>query len=234
MKTVLFDLDGTILPIDQEEFIQKYFQKITSRIAKEKQMDPEHLTKVIWSGTKGMVKNDGTKMNRDCFYEIFEELTGEKTEDFEPAFDDFYEREFDELKEIMKESYNSKKMIARLKEKGHKVILATAPVFPRVAVNTRLSWVGLSVNDFDYVTSYENSSYCKPSKKYYQEILERNHAEVEDCVMIGNNVREDMVAKELGMEVFLLTDFLENPEDQDISQYRNGNAEDLLAFVESL
>lgn len=56
----------------------------------------------------------------------------------------------------------------------------------------------------------------------------------EETVMIGNDVREDMVAVQLGMKVFLLTDCLINKEQADISQYPNGEFRDLEAFLEAL
>jgi hypothetical protein len=49
--------------------------------------------------------------------------------------------------------------------------------------------------------------------------------------MVGNDVTEDMVAKTLGMEVFLVTDCLINKENQDISQYPNGSFPQLLQWL---
>ena len=51
--------------------------------------------------------------------------------------------------------------------------------------------------------------------------------------MVGNDVREDMVARELGMDVFLITDCLLNVENKDISQYPNGSWEDFWEYIDS-
>ena len=37
--------------------------------------------------------------------------------------------------------------------------------------------------------------------------------------MVGNDVKEDMVARKLGMDVFLITDCLINPNNEDIEQF---------------
>lgn len=52
--------------------------------------------------------------------------------------------------------------------------------------------------------------------------------------MVGNDVAEDMITRELGMSVFLLTDCLINRKSNDISVYPHGNFDDLLAFIQEL
>ena len=49
--------------------------------------------------------------------------------------------------------------------------------------------------------------------------------------MVGNDVREDMVAQSVGMKVFLLTDCIINKDNEDISVYPSG---DFNAFIEWL
>lgn len=49
--------------------------------------------------------------------------------------------------------------------------------------------------------------------------------------MVGNDVSDDMVARDLGMQVFLLTDCLINKNEVDISQFPHGSFEELMAFI---
>jgi FMN phosphatase YigB (HAD superfamily) len=53
----------------------------------------------------------------------------------------------------------------------------------------------------------------------------------DECLMVGNDVGEDMIASELGSSVFLLTDCLINKESVDISIYPNGNFDTLLNYI---
>ena len=115
-----------------------------------------------------------------------------------------------------------------------RVILATNPVFPPSAQRARLSWIGLTPEDFDHVTHYENSHYCKPNVAYYEEILRTIGASPEECVMIGNDAKEDTAVEALGVQVFLLTDCLLNGDACDIGKYPNGGFDELLAFIEQL
>ena len=52
--------------------------------------------------------------------------------------------------------------------------------------------------------------------------------------MVGNDVQEDMVAKTLGMSVFLLTDCLINKEEKDISVYPHGGFEELREYLQKM
>ena len=69
MKTVLFDLDGTLLPMDQDEFIKAYFGGIATKLAPYG-YEPDKLIKGIWTGTKAMVMNDGAMTNEERFWHI--------------------------------------------------------------------------------------------------------------------------------------------------------------------
>ena len=87
--------------------------------------------------------------------------------------------------------------------------------------------------DFELITTYENSSYCKPNPKYYVEILEKTGLKPEECLMVGINAEEDMIAESLGMKVFLLTDCLINEKHADISKYPQGGFEELKTFLQA-
>ena len=81
------------------------------------------------------------------------------------------------------------------------------------------------------MTTYENSSHCKPNPDYYREILDRIGAKPEDCLMVGNDALEDMIAEKVGMQVFLLTDCLINKHNADLSAYPQGGFSQLMEFV---
>ena len=56
----------------------------------------------------------------------------------------------------------------------------------------------------------------------------------EECLMVGNDVAEDMVAADLGMSTFLLTDCLINKPNADITQFAHGSFADLLQMIETM
>lgn len=231
-KTVLFDLDGTLLPMGQDEFIARYMDELSSKM-ETLGYDKKSVIAAVWSGTKAMILNDGTKTNETRFWDTFAAKLGEDVRKTEAPLEDFYRNEFNRIKAVSTPPTHSREVIELLKNKKYSLVLATNPVFPRIAVEARLKWIGIDINVFDYVTSYENCTYCKPNLGYYREILQRIGKEPQECFMVGNNVKEDMCTLELGMEAFLVTDNLENAEGADISCYRNGSMQEFYRLAET-
>ena len=231
MKTVLFDLDGTLLPMEQDAFIKAYFGGLATKMAPYG-YDPQKLIQAIWTGTEAMIRNDGQCTNEEAFWNGSAKVLGEDFRKDEPIFDDFYHNEFRFVSTSCGFAPQAAQIIEMLKKKGCCLILATNPIFPAVATHGRIQWAGLRVEDFHLITTYENSHYCKPNLAYYREILEKIGEDPQNCLMIGNDVTEDMIARELGMEVFLLTDCMINKSGRDICAYPHGDFAALRAFLE--
>ena len=231
-KAVLFDLDATLLPMDQDKFIKKYFKEISAFMYKNGGYEPKQFLNAMGMGIKAMMLNDGTKTNEYAFWTAFASIYGEdRVKGDMPLFERFYEERFSETKSECSYTTWSRKIVDYLKDKGITCVLATNPVFPCVATNARMGWVDLKPSDFELVTTYENVGFCKPNPKYYLDIAKRIGISPEECLMVGNDVSDDMCAKLAGMDVFLLTDCLINPKNEDISKYTKGNFEDLFAYL---
>ena len=67
LKAVFFDLDGTLLPMDEEKFTNLYFHLISEAV-KDRGYEPQKLIDTIWQGTKLMYKNDGNQTNEEEFW----------------------------------------------------------------------------------------------------------------------------------------------------------------------
>ncbi len=230
VKVVLFDLDGTLLPMDQEEFVKTYFGLLAKRMT-QYGYEPQQLIKSIWQGTKAMMKNDGTKLNEEVFWEVLVSIYGEQCLENQAHFDDFYHKEFMEVKDICGFNPLAKEAVEQIKKAGYRVALATQPIFPRIATENRVKWAGLQMSDFELVTTYENISFTKPVPEYYKEVCSRLGISPEECLMVGNDVDDDMVTENLGMQTFLVTDCLINNSGKDISRYTQGNLNDLIKFL---
>ena len=231
IDTILFDLDGTLLPMSTETFTNAYF-KLLAQKAAPYGYEPQALVAAVWKGTKAMIQNDGSMRNDRRFWQVFAGELGERVLDMRPVFDRFYSEEFHGAKAATGENPLARQAVDGLKARGYDVILATNPLFPAVGVATRLSWVGLKPEDFLAVTSYEGSSYCKPNPEYYRELLAQTGKRPEQCLMVGNDAAEDaLAAGKAGMERYLITDCLENPGGVDISNVPQGSFEDFMAYA---
>ena len=235
-STILFDLDGTLLPVSQDTFVKVYFSALGEKLAKQG-FEAEQALAAVWKGTKEMVKNDGTVLNRERFWSAFAESVGisaERVAVIERITDDFYAQEFDRLREPLGVQADRGELIRSLQKKGYELVLATNPIFPMVAVKTRLAWRGLRTEDFSLITTYESSRFCKPNLDYYREILEKIGKTPTECLMVGNNGKEDACAGELGMEVYLVTDYPEDTDQALLARFAHGSFAGFEAFAQAL
>ena len=233
ITTILFDLDGTLLPMDQDTFVKSYIGRMAKKLAPHG-YDPELLTAGLWKGTGAMVKNTGEKTNEEVFWSVFNSLHRRDCQKDEELFMEYYRGEFQLVAQDCGFDARAAETIAEIKTLGYRVGLATNPLFPAIATHSRAKWAGLNPEDFELITTYENSRHSKPNPDYYRDILATLNLKSENCVMVGNDVQEDMVAETLGMKVFLLTDNLINRTGEDISRYPHGSFPELMTFIREL
>ena len=230
LRCVLFDLDGTLLPMDQEKFTKAYFRLLAKKLAP-RGYEPKALVDAIWAGTAAMVKNDGRCSNEEAFWQRFTQIYGPKVQEDKPVFEEFYANEFQNARTACGFNPRAAETVAAIRSMGYRVALATNPIFPSVATESRIRWAGLKPEDFELYTTYENSTHCKPNPAYFRDVAECLHLAPESCLMVGNDALEDTAAAQVGMKVFLLTDCLINKEGRDISAYPQGSFEQLLEYV---
>ncbi|KAB3527647.1 HAD family hydrolase [Alkaliphilus serpentinus] len=205
IKTVLFDLDGTLLPLDMNEFIKRYFGGLTVKF--KDMIKGEELSSIVWASTKYMVENkEASKTNEEAFFEDFYKRVHHKPEVMNPLFEEYYIKDFCKVQDATRQEELMVKAVRQLKDKGYKVVVATNPIFPEIAIHQRIKWAGFEIEDFDFITTFEKMHFCKPNVEFYQEVLENIGGKPEDCLMVGNDVEEDMVAKQLGLTTFLIED----------------------------
>ncbi len=230
---ILFDLDGTLLPMDQDIFTKAYFKELLKKICPFG-YESQKVIDGVWAGTSAMIRNNGVSTNENLFWEKFSSLLGEKVLNLKDEFTHFYTNEFHHVKVTTDENPFASEAVHEAHRKANNVVLATNPIFPLCAIESRLSWLGLQTSDFDFITTYENSSYCKPNPDYYREILKRYDAQPENCLMIGNDVDEDGEAPiQVGIDAFIVVDNLIS-KGKDLGRMKNGTFQAMLEYLNKL
>ena len=205
-KAILFDLDGTLINDSMETFLPPYFAALTKKLAH--LVAPEKLIAQLNASTHMMVANtDPTRTLADTFAADFFPKIGLPRETLMPLFDDFYAREYRELRAYVNPIPEARAVLRRAVESRIPIVIATMPVFPLVAVQQRLEWGKLADFSYALITAYENMRTSKPHLAYYREIAEKIGCAPEDCLMVGNEVQNDILpAKRVGMKTFWVTD----------------------------
>ena len=230
MNAVLFDLDGTLLSLNQDEFINEYFNLLANKMSNYG-YNKNELIKAVWHGTKAMVNNNGTKTNEEAFWNDFKNIYGDKVIKDINIFNNFYTNDFNELSKYCSKNDDAIDLVKYLKQNNYRVLLLTNPIFPKVATISRMRWAGFAEDDFEIYTTYENIGFAKPNINYYTHILDKTKLNPNECLMVGNDVDEDMIVKSIGVDVFLITDNLVNRQNIDISQFNNGSFLDLKKYI---
>ncbi len=190
LKAVFFDLDGTLLPMDEKRFLELYFGTMERWIA-DHGRDAEKFINGTVAGTRAMYKNDGGMTNEKAFWKNFETVWGKATQAEMEVMDGYYDGLYKETLAACGHNPRSKEIVSFCRRAGLKVVLATNPLFPRVATLTRMKKSDLDESDFDYITAYENSSFCKPNPAYFTALLDKLGLEPDEVIHFGNNTYED-------------------------------------------
>ncbi|HET6785286.1 MAG TPA: HAD family hydrolase [Erysipelotrichaceae bacterium] len=232
INTILFDLDGTLLPINGEAFEAIYFKGLSSYFLDK--YEPKEFIKIIWSATKAMVKDTSSKTNEEAFMEALKLIVNDDITWMQERFNTFYLNEFDQIRQAVIPNEYVQKAVKLLKEKGYRLVIATNPMFPKIAIEKRIEWTGCDRNDFEYVTSFEKNHYCKPQLKFYEEVLSDLNLKPEECLMVGNDLNEDMIVSHLNMKTYLITNHIMQNEALPDSVTYSGEYEDFYTFVNEL
>ena len=241
MNTVLFDLDGTLLPMDLKEFNDTYFKSIAGRFT-QIGLSPEYVKRAILNSIEEVYNNDGFLTHEELFWRAFAKWisqTGEPINDtdlrfFKKEFDKFYKNDFFVARLNTKPSPIAKECVKILKSKGYRLVVCASPVFPENAIYQMIEWADFKVEDFEYITTMENCCFSKPNLNYYRRVLQTLKCTSDECMMVGNDVDEDMSAIKLGIDTFLIDDCLINKNNLDITDFKTGSFKAFREFVKEL
>lgn len=219
----------------QDEFVKFYMPLLAkSYMGAGVSLDPKKFIGAVWAGYEAMVKNDGSRTNREAFWSYMEPELPISTEESENIALKFYENEFNQAICTTKPTPVSNQIVKKAKSRGLETYLATNPVFPQCATMNRIRWAGLVAEDFKVITTYETSTYCKPNPEYFRGILEEFSLDPSECLMVGNDVEEDLAIRSLGVKTYLVTDTMENKKDLPVKSDYIGTLEELLKFIETV
>lgn len=203
-RTLLFDLDNTLLLNSMESFLPAYLQALSVELAGFG--PPAELIDTLLAATRQMVRNRRPDCTlRDVFEYHFYPALGVTVEEVQPYLDHFYSEVFPSLRKQAQPRPEAVELVSRAFERGDRVVIATNPLFPRTAILQRLEWAGLSVEKFPYdlVTSCEDFHFSKPHPEFYAEILSRLGWPEGPVVMVGDDPENDInPARKLGLPAF--------------------------------
>lgn len=202
-STVLFDLDGTLVALRHQQILilrvfqaaYRLFGNTTSRV---------HFISAFRQAARRIRTHPPELTN----YEAVTIALANELGIAESDVDVRLQRLIDMLPVLARHHFRPiPEAVATVKHArslGYRLILATNPIWPRKGLAMRLGQGGLSITDFDYVTSAEVMHSTKPHVSYWEEILATQQLAGSQCLMIGNDPKKDLPAIQAGIDTFIL------------------------------
>jgi HAD superfamily hydrolase (TIGR01549 family) len=205
--TLLLDLDDTLLHNHIDEFLPAYLQLLSHEL--EPYAPPERMVAQLLSATRAMAANQRPDCTlKQIFEAAFYPPLGLMPEDLQEVLQRFYEGKFPSLQSLTRPKPEAVRLVQAAFERGYQVAVATNPLFPRRAIEHRLAWAELPVDQypFDLISSYETFHFSKPNPAYFAEILGRLNWPDGGIVMVGDDWKRDIQdASQLGLATYWLS-----------------------------
>ena len=237
---IFFDMDGTLLPLEVRDFLGPYYELLQAASVRAG-FDAVRMRDAVNQGIFVMYEHPEGETNESAFWRVFYDTYFEgrapsaKEQERMTAFmQDFYLHDFAQAGQAAVPNPAAARATEALARKGYPLYLTTMPMFPHSAIEWRMKWAACDIGLFSRVTTFDNSTAVKPSLVYYWENLALAGVPAERILMVGNNTEDDMAARLVGMDVYLVTDYLINPNDFDVNSVKHGSLEEFAAWAEGL
>ncbi len=202
-RTVLFDLDGTLVRMERRGIEFRFVLRATWRFAGA--IAPWRFPKALYRAIDVMQNHGSERTNYEVILSELARHSRKPRPDLEGRARELIRRDFATLADRFLPVPGARETLILARDLGYRLVLATNPVWPLEAVKMRLAWGGLSDLPFDFIANSEAMTRCKPDPAYYRELLAKLGARGDECLMVGNDPRKDLPAKEAGIRTFLIS-----------------------------
>lgn len=202
--TLLIDLDDTLLINNAELFQEAYLRSLAEHL--KHFVAPEKLIGQLLTATRAMYQKKTPQGSlKTTFDAHFYPGLGIPQASLQQPIDDFYANVFPSLRTYTQPRPEAVDLVEKALARGHRVVVATNPLFPREAILERLRWALLPPEKYPFtlIPDYETFHFCKPHPAFMAEILATLRWPEGAAVMIGNSAEEDILpAEALGLPTY--------------------------------
>ncbi len=204
--TLLLDLDGTLLGNEVDSFVTAYTRALAQHLAA--YVDPRLLASALKSATQVMIRQQRPDATLQATFDAaFYPTLGLEKRAIQAAIHDFYAQVFPTLQRYTTPRPEAVDLVDEAFDRGYRVGIATNPLFPRTAIEQRLSWAGLPPDryPFSLIPAYETFHFAKPNPAFFAEFLSQMSWPDGPVLMVGNDLEADINAACLmGLSTYLV------------------------------
>lgn len=209
LKAVVFDMDDTLLSINLGAFIARYAFDEASLLAQAARKSPFAVFASFGSAmlelNNGQRDPEDGRTNLQFFADELQESCDIPL--LEPVIADmldYYERAVLPLRNdrflAARPREGAHAAIEAVLDRGMRIALLTNPSFSRACIECRMGWGDMLDMPFELVTTWENSTRCKPDAGYYREALGKLGLAPEETLMVGNDPKRDFPSPDIGIK----------------------------------
>jgi HAD superfamily hydrolase (TIGR01662 family) len=193
IKAVLLDMDNTLLANPDVAFAQAFLAYFDDHLQQTLSIDNagQLFRQVIQQLS---TERAGNESNTAFTIRLLSDATDYSADEITNALHSFYSDVYPQLRDCIQPVEKATDLIQQLQSEGYAVVIATNPLYPQTAIEQRMRWAGLPVDNAGYalITSADNMHFAKPNPAYYAEVLARVGIEPDEALMIGDSYRSDI------------------------------------------
>jgi HAD superfamily hydrolase (TIGR01549 family) len=203
--SLLVDLDNTLLGNQMADFLPVYLNSLSLKFPR---WSREEFVQHLMAATQVMIRKDLPENTLEqVFDQVFYPALGIEKASLAPDLYRFYMNEYGDLGYLTQRRPEAIELVQKAFSENWDVVVATNPIFPKIAIQERLNWAGFSKSTpFKLITSFEEFHFSKPNPAYFAEILANLGCPDLPVVMIGDNLEDDILpASRIGISGYLVT-----------------------------
>jgi len=200
LRCLLFDLDGTLLDIDGEQFLDDYVAAMAPYFRP--WADPEAFQRAVMAASVPIFSEHPDRTNGEVFRAHLASRLGVEESTVNEQIQRFHREALAGLAIPRGPVPAARPCVEAALARGYQVAVATTPIYLPEVVMLRLRWAGLDDLPWALITHSENMHTCKPDVAYFQEAAAILGVQPTQCLMIGDDRLQDMPAAQCGMHVY--------------------------------
>ena len=197
---VLFDLDGTLLDIDGEGFLDAYVDALAAWWLPP---DLDAFRQTVMAAAVPIFADHAGQTNGEVFRTHLAAYLGISPGEVRQRMTRFHEQGLPSLGIAAHAIPDARACVTHCLELGLRIAVATTPIYMPEVIALRLRWAGLADLPWDLVTHSDVMHTCKPHAAYFAETAAQLGLDPRACVMVGDDPLQDGTARQAGMEVLL-------------------------------
>ncbi len=200
LRGVLFDLDGTLLDIDGEGFLDAYVDGLT---AYWRPADAGAFRQAVMAAAVPIFSAHPDRTNGEVFRQHLAAYVGTDPAAVAATMAAFHTSTLPGLPFPHRPAPGARACVLACLRRGLRLAVATTPIYTPEVIRLRLGWAGLDDLPWHLVTHSENMHTCKPNTDYYEEASTLLGLPAEACLMVGDDPLQDGPAGRVGMATLM-------------------------------